>query len=52
MVTVRRAISVLAQIGTADALHQLQELSKHALNDDVKRLAAAALERNGPLVDR
>jgi WD40 repeat protein len=52
VMTVRRAISVLAQIGTADALHQLQELSKHAPNDDVKRLAAAALERSGPLVDR
>jgi thioredoxin-like negative regulator of GroEL len=43
VVTVRRAISVLAQIGTADALHQLQELSKHAPNDGVKRLAAAVL---------
>jgi WD40 repeat protein len=47
-ITIRRAISVLAQLGTVDALDLLKELSQRAPNEDVRRLATAALERSGP----
>jgi WD40 repeat protein len=42
---VRRAVSLLAQIGTPDAITSLKGLSEQSPKTDVGRFAAAALER-------
>lgn len=47
-VTVRRALSLLAQLGTSEAIRTLKELAGQDPNGDVARLAAAALYRLGP----
>lgn len=47
-VTVRRAVSLLAQLGTPEAIQTLKTLASQDPNGDVARLAAAALYRLGP----
>ena len=44
-VAVRRAISVLAQLGTPDAIGLLKNLAEQDSKKDVGRFAAAALDR-------
>ena len=45
VITVKRAVSLLRRLGTKEAIALLEELADRATGEDVKRLAAAALER-------
>jgi WD40 repeat protein len=51
-VTVRRAVSVLAQSGSAEALRLLRDLARQNPNKDVAQIAASALKRLGSLEQR
>ncbi len=45
LLTIRRAVSVLQQINTPDSRKLLEDMSANHPNEDVKRVASAALER-------